>query len=188
VIHSRRVKRVSRSLVRARVPLGWALGLAALYLARPTTASYTAGLIVAALGEACRVWAAGHLTKWKGLTRSGPYAWTRNPLYLGSLFVGIGFALATARWEVGLLLAVFLAAVYVPVIRTEAARLAEKYTEEYAEFARQVPLFLPRPPRQSSSGSFSWRRLVENREHVTVVGWLAGALLLWLRMRGWGVG
>ncbi len=177
---------MSRSLVRARVPLGWALGLTALYLARPTTASFTTGLIVAALGEAFRVWAAGHLTKWKGLTRSGPYAWTRNPLYLGSLFVGIGFAVTTARWEVGILLAVFLAAVYVPVIKTEASRLAEKYPEEYADYARQVPLVLPRPPRQRSSCSFSWQRFFENKEHVTLVGWLAGALLLWLRMRGWG--
>lgn len=185
------MKNVSGSLVRARVPLGWVLGLAALWLARPTTVSYALGLLVAAAGEAGRVWAAGYLTKWKGLTRSGPYAWTRNPLYLGSLIVGIGFALATARWEVGVLLAVFLILVYAPVIQTEAARLAETYPEAYAEYAREVPLFLPRPPRfpkkdAANDESFTWRRVIENREHVTLLGWLATALVLWLRMGGVG--
>lgn len=177
---------MSEGLVRARVPLGWALGLAALYLARPTTISLAVGLIVAGTGEACRVWAAGHLTRWKGLTRSGPYAWTRNPLYFGSLLIGIGLAVATARWEVGVLLALFLAIVYVPVIRTEAARLAEAHPEEYADYARDVPLFLPRPPKQRSvdEGAFSWRRVLENKEHVSLLGWLAVALLLWFRTVG----
>jgi hypothetical protein len=149
------------------------------------------GLLVAAAGEACRVWAAGYLTKWKGLTRIGPYAWTRNPLYLGSLVVGIGFAVATARWEVGVLLAAFVLLVYAPVIQTEARRLAETYPEAYAEYAREVPLFLPRPPRfpkkrAANDQSFTWRRVLENREHVTLLGWLATALLLWLRMSGVG--
>jgi len=182
------VKKVSESLVRARVPLSWALGLAGLLLARPTAVSYTVGLMVAAVGEIGRVWAAGYLVKWKGLTRNGPYAWTRNPLYLGSLIVGIGFAVATARWELGLLLVVFLLLVYVPVIKTEAARLAETYPEAYAEYAREVPLFLPRPPKKTAANedSFSWQRVLENREHVTLLGWFGTALLLWLRMRGVG--
>ena len=182
------MRNVSQGLTRARVPLGWALGLAALYLARPNGASLAVGLFVAGLGEACRIWAAGHLKRWKGLTRSGPYAWTRNPLYLGSLFVGIGFALAAARWEVGVLLVVLLAAVYRPVIQTESARLAETYPEAYADYAREVPLFFPRPPKKSaaSQGSFSWRRVLDNREHVSLAGWFAAALLLWLRMSGGG--
>jgi len=179
---------VSGSLVRARVPLGWALGLAALLLARPTPVTLAAGLLVAAVGEVVRVWAAGYLTKWKGLTRGGPYAWTRNPLYLGSVIVGIGFALATARWEVGALLAVFLLVVYVPVIRTEAGRLAEAYPETYAAYAKEVPLFWPRLPKRVDAGAerFSWQRVLENKEHVTLLGWLATAFLLWLKMSGWG--
>lgn len=180
---------MSWSLVRARVPLSWALGLVALYLARPTPVFYVTGLSVAAVGEASRLWAAGHLIKWKGLTRTGPYAWTRNPLYLGSILVGIGFAVATARWEVGVLLALFLAAVYLPVIRTEAARLAEEYGTEYADYARAVPVLLPRPPHtRSEAGFFSWKRVLENREHVSLLGWLAGAFLLWLKMTGWAMG
>ena len=172
-------------MVRSRVPLGWILGLAALWLARPTPTTLSIGLALAAGGEAIRVWAAGHLVKWKGLTRSGPYRRTRNPLYLGSFLVGSGFAVATGRWEIGLLLAVFLLAVYLPVMKTEAASLGETYPDAYADYAREVPLFLPVPGRQASSvpaGGFSWRRVVKNREHVTVLGCLAAGLLLWWRM------
>jgi protein-S-isoprenylcysteine O-methyltransferase Ste14 len=177
--------RISEILVRLRVPLGWALGLVALLLARPNIASLAAGLAIAALGEGLRVWAAGHLNKWKGLTRSGPYAWTRNPLYVGSFLIGVGFSVATARWEIGLLLVAFFVGVYLPVMKAEAARLAEQYPAAYPGYAHQVPLVIPWPRRGESAaqeGSFSWKKVVENREHVTVAGWLAGALLLWWRM------
>jgi protein-S-isoprenylcysteine O-methyltransferase Ste14 len=162
--------RISEILVRLRVPLGWALGLVALLLARPNIASLAAGL---------------HLNKWKGLTRSGPYAWTRNPLYVGSFLIGVGFSVATARWEIGLLLVAFFVGVYLPVMKAEAARLAEQYPAAYPGYAHQVPLVIPWPRRGESAaqeGSFSWKKVVENREHVTVAGWLAGALLLWWRM------
>ena len=176
----------SSSLVRARVPFGWALGVAALFLARPTMTSYLVGLVIAALGEVWRAWASGHLIKWKGLTRGGPYAWTRNPLYFGSLLIGVGFSVASARWEVGLLFVGFVVGVYLPVIRAEAARLARQYPEDYPDYARRVPLLLPRSPRGRrplGEEAFDWRRFLENREHVTLLGWLAGALLLGLRMR-----
>jgi protein-S-isoprenylcysteine O-methyltransferase Ste14 len=177
--------KLSRVLTRLRVPLGWVLGIGAVALARPTVVSYAAGLVIAAIGEVVRVWAAGHLHKWKGITRSGPYAWTRNPLYLGSFLVGLGFAVATARWEVGLLLVVLIAGVYIPVMKSEAARLAEQHPETYPEYARKVPLLIPRAltrETRSEQRRFSWPRVRENREHVTVVGWLVGAALLWWRM------
>jgi hypothetical protein len=125
------------------------------------------------------------LNKWKGLTRSGPYAWTRNPLYVGSFLIGVGFSVATARWEIGLLMVAFFVGVYVPVMKAEAARLAEQYPDAYPGYARQVPLIIPWPRWGESGaqeGSFSWKKVVENREHVTVAGWLAGALLLWWRI------
>ena len=179
------MKSRSGLLVRLRVPLGWVLGLVAVWLARPTPTSLVIGLTLAAVGESIRIWAAGHLVKWKGLTRSGPYRRTRNPLYLGSFLVGIGFTVATARWEVGLLLVALLFGVYLPVMTAEAARLTEAHPDAYPDYAREVPLLLPVPGRSASSvqgGAFSWKKVRENREHVTVLGCLAAGLLLWWRM------
>ena len=172
-------------LVRLRVPFGWLVGLMAVWLARPTPTSLVTGLTCAAVGESIRIWASGHLVKWKGLTRSGPYRRTRNPLYLGSFLVGIGFAVATARWEVGVLLVALLSGVYPPVMTAEVARLTEAHPDTYPDYAREVPLLLPVPGRRASSvqgGAFSWEKVKENREHVTVLGCLAAGLLLWWRM------
>jgi protein-S-isoprenylcysteine O-methyltransferase Ste14 len=177
--------RLSGVLVRLRVPFGWVLGLSAGWLARPTPISLAIGLTLAVVGESIRIWAAGYLVKWKGLTRSGPYRRTRNPLYLGSFLVGIGFAVATARWEVGTLLVAFLLGVYLPVMKAEAAKLTEAHPDAYPDYAREVPLLLPLPGRWASSAqerAFSWKRVNENREHVTVLGCLAASLLLWWRM------
>jgi protein-S-isoprenylcysteine O-methyltransferase Ste14 len=144
------------------------------------------GLVVAALGELLRLWAAGHLIKeGPGLSRAGPYRWTRNPLYLGSLLLGLGFAVASGRWQVVASFAAFFAAVYLPVMREEARHLSTKHPEAYRVFAREVPLFFPRPPAARSDagtrGAFSWRRVRANGEHYTVLGWVAGAAYLWLR-------
>jgi len=174
------------SLVRLRVPLSYAMGLIALVLARPSARWLGWGVAVAAVGEGLRLWAAGHLVKGgPRLTRSGPYAWTRNPLYLGSFLIGLGFWLAAARWEVlALFLALFLA-VYLPVLREETRRLAREHAEAYAEFAREVPLVWPRLwPRPGPSPSrFSWRRVLANREHLTLLGWVLGVALLWWKAK-----
>jgi protein-S-isoprenylcysteine O-methyltransferase Ste14 len=166
----------SGGLARWRVPLGWLLGLGALYVARPTRGYLLAGVVLALLGEALRLWASGCLEKNRRLATRGPYAWTRNPLYLGSLLVGFGFCLATGRPVLVALLAVLFLAVYLPVMRREAARLAEAFPGDYAEYAAVVPLFLPRPPARAQSGSglsgFCWSRVRANREHWTVLGLL----------------
>lgn len=165
-------------LAKLRVPLGWVLGLGAIYVARPTRGYLPAGVAMAILGEALRLWASGHLEKNRRLTTGGPYAWTRNPLYLGSLLLGLGFCLATGRPALVVLLAALFVAVYLPVMRREAARLDEAFPKDYAGYAARVPLFLPRPPGDADAGSglessrFSWVRVRENREHWTVLGLL----------------
>lgn len=167
---------VSARLTRWRVPLGWLLGLAALYLARPTAGYLLAGVVVALLGEALRLWASGYLEKNRRLATGGPYAWTRNPLYLGSLLVGLGFCLATGRPALVVVLAVLFVAVYLPVMKREAARLGESFRDEYAGYAARVPLFLPRWTVGATAGGegseFSWARVRDNREHWTVLGLL----------------
>ena len=147
------------------------MGLAAVYVSRPTWPLFLAGLSVAALGEAVRVWAAGHLEKNQTVSVTGPYAWTRNPLYLGSLFVGLGFALAAGRLELAAIFLVVFATVYIPVMKREAAQLAEKYPDAYAAYASAVPLFWPARPVSQQEGAFSWTRVVRNGEHWTLMGW-----------------
>jgi protein-S-isoprenylcysteine O-methyltransferase Ste14 len=183
---------ISGQLSRWRVPLGWLMGLGALYVARPTRFTLLAGVGVALPGELLRLWASGHLEKNRRLATGGPYGWTRNPLYLGSLLVGLGFCFATGRGVLVALLAGLFAAVYVPVMKREASKLGEAFPEDYARYAKLVPLFLPRPPttvgKDMSPGpdsGFSWSRVRENRETWTVLGVLLVISILagkmWLR-------
>ena len=149
----------------------------ALYLARPSAGLYFAGVLVSVIGESIRVWAAGHLVKDAVLTRSGPYRWTRNPLYLGSLFVGLGFALAAGRPVLIVAVGVLFVLIYIPVMKREGRRLGERYVEDYADFAARVPLFWPRcPGGEKDTGGFTWSRVFCNREHWTVVGLVLVAL------------
>ncbi len=131
-------------------------------------------MAVALAGELGRLWAAGHLEKNRKLTVGGPYRWTRNPLYLGSLLVGTGFALATGRFVLLVVVAVLYIAVYFPVMRREEAHLGQVFPGDYAAFADRVPLFWPRMPTGDGTplGGFSVERLLRNREHWTMLGWL----------------
>lgn len=157
-----------------RVPLGWICGLSALYFADPTPRLYALGVALALAGELIRMWASGHLEKNKRLTSGGPYRWTRNPLYLGSVLVGAGFSLATGRLVLLVVVAVLFVAVYVPVMRREEAHLEQVFPGDYAAFAERVPLFWPRAPKrdETPSGGYSVPRLLHNREHWTMLGWL----------------
>lgn len=176
---------LSKHLVRLRVPLSWLLGLAALYVARPTPLSFGAGVAIGALGQMVRVWASGHLIKGEGLTQSGPYALTRNPLYFGSCLMGLGFAVASGRWQLLLVLGMLIVVVFVPVMRREAGELAARYPKAYAEYAESVSLFFPKPAKRSGGGDerrFTWSRVRKNREHVTLAGWASVVLLLWWKI------
>lgn len=178
-------KTLSQRLVRLRVPLSWGLGLLALYLARPTPMSYVFGTALAGVGEALRIWAAGHLVRGDGLTRSGPYSWTRNPLYLGSTLLGIGFSIVANRWELWLLFGILLVGVFLPVIRAEADHLARRFPEIYGAYAEAVPLFIPRMLPQAGPWNekrFCWDRVLTNREHLTVLGCIVAAALLGLKL------
>jgi protein-S-isoprenylcysteine O-methyltransferase Ste14 len=136
-------------LQRWRVPLGFVCAVLFLLLARPTPWGLAVGGAVALLGLAIRAWAAGHIRKNTALAVSGPYAYTRNPLYLGSFVLGIGFTVAASNSPLlflllgGLFAALFLG-IYLPVMRVEAKTLAELFGEDYRAYAASVPLLLPR--------------------------------------------
>ena len=138
---------------RWRVPLGFLCAALFLLLAKPTRTALLAGACVSLLGLLIRAWAAGHIRKNAQLATSGPYAFTRNPLYLGSFLLGLGFTIASGQLVLGLLFAALFLGIYFPVMRVEATTLAELFGKEYEVYKQSVPLFFPRltPFRQHDS-------------------------------------
>ena len=169
---------------RWRVRLGYPVALVCLWLARPTPAWLAAGAVAAALGLVLRVAAAGHLRKHEQLATSGPYAYTRNPLYLGSALLALGFAVACHSWAVAAILTVYFALFYPAVMRWEEQELRARYGGAFDDYAACVPLFWPRltPARTSGSagGRFSGALYRRNHEYQAALGFLAGIALLWL--------
>jgi protein-S-isoprenylcysteine O-methyltransferase Ste14 len=129
---------------RWRVPLGFLCALLFLVLARPTPRALLIGAAVSLLGLVIRAWAAGHIRKNAQLAVSGPYAFTRNPLYLGSFILGLGFTVASGRWELALLFAALFLGIYFPVMRVEASTMTELFGDQYKVYGDAVPLFFPR--------------------------------------------
>ena len=173
---------------RYRVPAGWVLGTLLVLLARPSLLSLALGLPLLFAGEAVRLWASGHIEKTKCLATGGPYAHSRNPLYVGSLVMAFGVAVACASPWVVLAVAAYFLAFYPSVMREEAAFLAQKFPAEYAEWAAAVPLFWPRPVPAGQRGSrFEWSRVRLNREWRTAAALPLVAVLLLLlpHLRRW---
>lgn len=167
---------------RLRVPLGWAAGLTAAVLARPTLLSLALGLPLALLGEALRLWACGHLEKTKALATGGPYAHTRNPLYFGSVLMAAGVTVAAASPWVALAVAVYILAFYPSVMKEETGFLAGRFGADYAAWAAAVPLFLPRlAPAGPRASRFDWARVRANREWRTALAVPVIAALLLAR-------
>src|SRR6266436_1823648 len=129
---------------RWRVPLGFLSAGLFVLLARPRPLTLAIGAAVSILGLIFRAWAAGHIRKNDALAVSGPYAYTRNPLYLGSFLIGVGFTIASGRIVLGFVFAALFLGIYVPVMRVESATLAELFGESYQRYLKAVPLFLPR--------------------------------------------
>jgi protein-S-isoprenylcysteine O-methyltransferase Ste14 len=167
---------------RIRVPLGFVFAVLYFWLARPTWRFLAVGAVLVVPGLLIRALASGHVRKNEALATSGPYAYTRNPLYLGSLLMGVGFAVASRSWWVGLVLVVMFFAIYLPVIRGEEAFLRQRFPE-FEAYARHVPRMFPRitPARSDDeSTGFSFDLYLKHREYNALIGCvlLAGALVL----------
>lgn len=158
-------------LARWRVFLGFVFAAIALYLATPTPSTLLVGTSVSVIGELTRLWAAGHLEKSKEVTRSGPYRFTRHPLYLGSSLIGIGFAIAANHIGVAIIVVAYLLLTLTAAMRSEEAHLREKFGDAYDAYVEKRSAPMER--------RFSFRRAIANREHHTIGG-LAAALLLLL--------
>ena len=129
---------------RWRVPLGFLCAALFVLFAQPRPATLAAGAPLSLLGLLLRAWGSGHLRKNEALATSGPYAYTRNPLYLGSFIMGLGFTIASGRWWLGVLFVALFLGIYLPVMRDESATLAQLFGDSFREYATGVPVFLPR--------------------------------------------
>ncbi len=160
----------SRVARRIRVPLGFIFTVVYVWLALPTKSSLIAGGLVLLPGLVLRGLASGHVQKDKQLTTSGPYAYTRNPLYLGSLTLAAGFAIAARNWWIVAIMLAMFAVIYVPVIAGEEHYLRQTFSE-YDDYARHVPRMLPRLTRYGSAqGAYSFARYWKHREYEASLG------------------
>ena len=162
-----------RRIARLRVPLGFLFGAIVLWIAQPTPRSMAIGAAIAIAGEVIRFWAAGHLEKGREVTSSGPYAFTRHPLYLGSTIIGIGLAVGAASAIVALIVAAYLVVTLTAAIRTEEAHLTEKFGAAYPDY---------RAGRMSVARAFSLERAMRNREYRAATGVLFVLALLGLKV------
>jgi protein-S-isoprenylcysteine O-methyltransferase Ste14 len=177
---------------RIRVPLGFVVAAVFLVFAAPTGRSLLVGLVFVLLGLWRRAEAAGYVKKNTELTRTGPYAHTRNPLYLGSIFIGTGFAIAAGRWELVVLLGAIFVAIYIPTIFSEEEYLRDHFPE-FEEYARTVPRLRWRftaarfPGVDAEGVGFSLERYRHHREYNAAIGavaiYAALALRMWLSHR-----
>lgn len=180
---------------RIRVPLGFCFAAVFLLLARPSPASIAWSLLMVLPGVALRGYASGYVKKNAELTMTGPYAWTRNPLYLGSMLIAFGFAAGARSWLLAVLLVLLFAVVYVPVIRGEEQYLRSHFAG-FADYAKRVPRLIPwRVPRRNvhgamnSAGSLSSERAGfspalyrKHREYNASIGTLALYVALLVRL------
>jgi len=166
---------------RLRVPAGTLLGVVFLLLMHPSYRSLWIGICLALTGSSLRIWASGHLEKGKSLATAGPYAHTRNPLYLGSFLMALGVIIAGQVYWLLIPFGAFFLAFYYPVMRKEEQELLQGYGQAFSEYAKRVPFFLPGLAEgRPRSSTFLWERVWRNREHRTVAGlMLALAFLYW---------
>ncbi len=165
-------------LSRIRVRIGSLAAVGVVLLATPTWISLLAGVLISALGLALRAWASGHLRKEKKLAVSGPYRYSRNPLYLGNFILGIAIAVgANSWWVVGLFL-LYFAIFYPLLIVQEKKRMGKLFPGEYEAYRKKVPLFFPAPLKRNDTAGekFSWVLYKQNKEYRALIA----TATLWL--------
>ena len=160
-----------RTLQRIRVPLGFVFAGVFVIFARPTVTTLVVGGAIALTGLLIRAWASGHIRKAEKLAVSGPYAFTRNPLYLGSFVMGVGFTVAAGVWWLAIIFCVLFIGIYLPVMRVEAEDMRHIFGGDFDEYERNVPLFVPRlSVWKPTAGKFNIRLYLQYREYRAAVG------------------
>jgi protein-S-isoprenylcysteine O-methyltransferase Ste14 len=178
-------------VAKLRVLFGFVMAAAFLWFSAPDAISLAIGVPISTLGLGLRAWAAGHLEKNRTLAQSGPYAMVRNPLYMGTLTVAAGLAVAARRWELAVLFAVVFGLVYLPAVELEEQHLRGLFPE-FAEYANRVPRLIPRfggdeaaTPVQEAGRPFQFDVYRRNREYEALAGFMVGVMfLVWKAVRG----
>ena len=167
---------------RIRVPLGFIFAVVYVWLAQPTRISLIVGTLVLLPGLILRGLASGHVQKDKQLTTSGPYAHTRNPLYLGSLMLAAGFAIAARSWWIVAIMLLMFAVIYIPVIAGEERYLRQTFPD-YDDYARHVPRMWPRFTRYGSQQSaYSSARYWKHHEYEAIIGCVVVLVVLVVKL------
>jgi Phospholipid methyltransferase len=170
--------------MRWRVRAGYPVALLFLVLASPTPRAILIGALVSLGGLAIRAYAAGYLRKDRELATAGPYARTRNPLYLGSAILAAGFMVAGHSIWAAVLVGTYFGLFYYAVMRNEEEDLRKRFGAPFAEYAAKVPLFFPAlvAPRAAIGAEFSWAQYARNHEYRALIGTLLGVGVMWVRM------
>jgi protein-S-isoprenylcysteine O-methyltransferase Ste14 len=179
------------NLTRLRLKAVWLLVVPFLLLSRPTPGLVSIGAALAGIGLLIRAWAAGTIHKERELTTSGPYAFTRNPLYVGSFLIGLGVTVAGGHWLWPVIFICFYVAVYAKTMAVEAGRLTRLFGDRYLAYARNVPAFVPRlTPYRPQGGEaiqgFRFSQYRRNREWEALLGGLAA--FAFLAGKAWWLG
>lgn len=158
------------------------LGL--LVVGKPTLASYSIGLTIAIIGQLIRIWSAGYLHKQEEVTACGPFAYVRNPLYVGTLVMGLGYCIISAQWWAFIVAYILYLGIHWPTILSEENYLSNKFGEEYIRYCHAVPRLIPRltPCREFPSAAFSRDLLMENHEYRSMIGMVLLAVLFGLKL------
>jgi protein-S-isoprenylcysteine O-methyltransferase Ste14 len=157
---------------RIRVSAGFLLLPLLLFASRPSFWWLVTGIALALLGLSVRAWASGYLKKNQELTTAGPYAYTRNPLYLGTFVMATGVAVSTGQvWFIIVFVLLYLL-IYAPVISAESETMQNMFPDEYQAYRREVPLFFPRatPYKARSPRQFEIAAYLRHREYRAAVG------------------
>lgn len=185
------VSPLAAALFRLRGLLPVPILLALVIAGQPTPATLAAGLVVAGVGEAIRLWSAGYIKLYRvqavqaaELVTAGPYAHVRNPLYWGNTLIGLGYAVMSGWWPALLVAGAVCWLLYAAIVRHEEAYLAARFGEAYAAYCRAVPRFRPRwRPYPGARGQFSWRAALVGE--ATTVATIAVAFALFTLRRLW---
>lgn len=177
------MKKWKSFLIRRRVFLGWLFGLAFLLLANPPSLLFLVlGLEIVLCGEALRIWATGYLYKEEFLAVNGPFAYTRNPLYLGSFIIGFGFCLAAQSLNIFIVYLILFLFIYRISIKREEDTLQQKFGQEFVLYKERVPRIFPSmtPYQTNVYSEFSWGQVKKNKEWMSLIGVIIlEAILFW---------
>ncbi|MEW6455090.1 MAG: isoprenylcysteine carboxylmethyltransferase family protein [Acidobacteriota bacterium] len=173
-------QKIENFFIANRISSGFVIVLIIILISKPTLTSLLMGAIIGILGLLIRAWSSGHLIKDKSLTTSGPYRFTRHPLYFGNLLLGIGFIISSNSFYGLILFIIYFLLFYIPIIKLEEKKMDNFFSDKFGEYKDKVPVIFPifKPYKNSSNKKFSWFLYFKNREWRASIGFITIWLIL----------